>query len=597
MTATTLSSALADIDRNRLVFALRTAVVACIALALATLLGLDHPQWAAMTVWVVAQPTRGQWIEKSLSRIAGSLFGVTVGLLLVVGAGDNNAVLLAGLVVWIGACAYAGNLLRGQVSYVALLSGYSAAMIAMLDHGHPELVADLAFDRILTILLGAGCTMISGLLFTPWASVSPLDDRIATLSDDLETHVADIGTGKRDAARQHDLLHQMALIDEMLDTQLTGSPRAHARARQIRRLLTAAMNIVSRGPRAGQADSALVAALQDFRRLRTSLENAPDDSHQTHLPALIPHRDWIGARLAALRAAGSVAAAGLVWLITDIEIGPFMVMGTAIMTSLFSTFDNPARQMRWGMLGSAIGGASALAAFFLIMPLGDTAAARATLMMPFILIGPLLMANRRTMMAGMDYCMVLLLLLNPTHATGGPLTPMLAQAFAVLTGPAIAFLAFSFAFPVDTARRHGFLVRLILSDLREMALGGNRHLDQDTWRMRLYHRILRLVRWSAILGRQEPFATDSGMAALEVGETILAIRRKLDDGAITSGQRRMLDATLRRLSQLSTDPQRAAATLARTGDRLQRQGLTLAIDIGQTAGLIRANENFFRAAG
>ena len=62
MTALTAASRL-GFDPERLRFGLRTAAGACIALFAAYLLGLEHPQWAAMTVWASAQPVRGMLLE------------------------------------------------------------------------------------------------------------------------------------------------------------------------------------------------------------------------------------------------------------------------------------------------------------------------------------------------------------------------------------------------------------------------------------------------------------------------------------------------------------------------------------------------------
>ncbi|PRB82248.1 FUSC family protein [Pseudomonas sp. MYb185] len=35
------------------------ALASCLAMALAWSIGLEHPQWSAMTAWAVSQPVRG----------------------------------------------------------------------------------------------------------------------------------------------------------------------------------------------------------------------------------------------------------------------------------------------------------------------------------------------------------------------------------------------------------------------------------------------------------------------------------------------------------------------------------------------------------
>ncbi|WP_367176936.1 FUSC family protein [Donghicola sp.] len=48
----------------------------------ATALGVDHAFWAAMPVWVVAQPWRGVTMERALWRLVGTIVGGTAGLAL-----------------------------------------------------------------------------------------------------------------------------------------------------------------------------------------------------------------------------------------------------------------------------------------------------------------------------------------------------------------------------------------------------------------------------------------------------------------------------------------------------------------------------------
>src|SRR5690606_15824038 len=89
-------------DVARMEFGLRTALASCLALVVAWLMGLEHPQWAAMTVWAVSQPVRGMLVEKSLFRALGTLAGTLFGVVLVVTAGNNLPLLVFSLSLWIG---------------------------------------------------------------------------------------------------------------------------------------------------------------------------------------------------------------------------------------------------------------------------------------------------------------------------------------------------------------------------------------------------------------------------------------------------------------------------------------------------------------
>lgn len=76
-----------DLDISRLRFATRTALACCVAVLVAWMLGLEHPQWSGMTVWIASQPMRGNLIEKSFFRLAGTVSGTLVGVAIALLAG------------------------------------------------------------------------------------------------------------------------------------------------------------------------------------------------------------------------------------------------------------------------------------------------------------------------------------------------------------------------------------------------------------------------------------------------------------------------------------------------------------------------------
>lgn len=154
-------------DLSKFHLSLRTAVTACAALLIAWLLGLDHPQWSAMTVWVAAQPTRGQVSEKSVFRIAGTVSGTVAGVLLTLCSGGEPLLLAAGLSLWIALCAGIANAQRGFVAYGAVLAGYSASIVALADNVQSNSILSVGFDRPATILVGVLVALIVGLIFTP----------------------------------------------------------------------------------------------------------------------------------------------------------------------------------------------------------------------------------------------------------------------------------------------------------------------------------------------------------------------------------------------------------------------------------------------
>lgn len=92
-----------------LVIAARGTVAAVAALAVALLLKLECPYWAAMTALIVIQPTRGLLLEKSYYRLIGTAVGSVAGMMMLLSS-RSPAMLTILLALWLAACVGAGNL-------------------------------------------------------------------------------------------------------------------------------------------------------------------------------------------------------------------------------------------------------------------------------------------------------------------------------------------------------------------------------------------------------------------------------------------------------------------------------------------------------
>ena len=82
-------------------FAVRSALAAGLSLVIAMAMELDSPQWAPLTVWVVAQSSRGESLSKARWRIAGTLLGCCVAVGLIAAFPQSPALFFgAGLLDW-----------------------------------------------------------------------------------------------------------------------------------------------------------------------------------------------------------------------------------------------------------------------------------------------------------------------------------------------------------------------------------------------------------------------------------------------------------------------------------------------------------------
>ena len=627
-------------DIERLRFGLRTALASCLALVVAWSLGLEHPQWSAMTVWAASQPVRELMVEKSLYRMAGTLVGTAVGLLLLMVAGDSLPWLVIGLALWVGLCAGAGNALYSLLSYGALLSGYSAAMVALLGSADSLGTLALGADRLLTVLVGVVMALLVGLLFTPGARRSELEEQGRRCTTRvLHQLAAQLGSRRHPGAQApSDLLVDIALLEAQLEPSAAGSRRARHSARTQRTILaalTAALLWMRRRGRAGTASPAVeravhAAALAMDRAAplpevaghlqRAQALAGPDDPalaqvlerlgdallarqrfrdtgrarRQGNRPGLLRHRDWVHARHAMLRTTGVLLVVGLAWAATGWPAGAYVMLGTAVMVTLFSTLENPAWMMRHVLLWQAIAALLALTVRWLLWPLADAEWQLIALLAPFILVTVIPFAHRRTQNGTVDYVMVLLLLSQPTLPLVGTFSHSLAVALAVVAGPLLALIAFRLIFPTSARHRQRRLEAMMLNELEALARQGTPE-RAAVWEARLYHRVMQLVHWSHRRGDATQRVVDGSLAALTLGETLQALQHHGEQA--DAATRRRLAASLRRLGRLRQSPQEAAAALERLARTLAyRQQVALARQSRHTARLLRANQAFFQQA-
>ena len=637
MTHTALISKL-GFDPQRFGFAARTALGSCIALLLAWLLGLEHPQWSAMTVWAASQSVRGMLLEKSLFRMVGTAIGVVFGVWLVWVSGAEPLAMVIGLALWIGLCVAAGNVLRGFAAYGTLLSGYSASMVVLLNTAHPDQAMVQGVDRFLTVLIGVVVALLVGLLLTPKSAEDPIAGRVRRLLARTLLDMADyLETGKAVVAQeQREILSEMAVIDDALDPHGAGSLRSRRSARTLRAILMAQVSTLLwlRSPDAdgddkiaigtalrqaaqalraatahAEALSALTRAAQLSRRypalhevlvdlegtLRSRLEalNRLPESKPAHKPVIL-HRDWVGARHAGLRATGVMLLLGAIWVWTGWSGVPFMLLGTSIMISLFSTFDNPASTMPYIFVGQVAGALGALLCYWLVWPLATSALGMVFLTMPFIFLGIFVMAHRRTAPAAFDYNFVLLLLLQPVYPRVASLPGSLLNAVAVVMTPLVALVAYRYVFPTNARRRRDILVTMMVDELQDMAGNPDSATRQPVWRARLYHRLLRIVRWADKAGEPGLGDIDGSLVTLQLGRTVLRLHALRMQGDLTTQTGRRVDATLQRLQQIGQAPERALRALARLVLRMSTELPEDAALVRQAAEGLANNVDYFR---
>ncbi|MFA9219010.1 MAG: FUSC family protein [Sphingomonadaceae bacterium] len=141
-------------EGQRWTFVAKAMLAAFSALWLAFRLGLDSPNTAMTTTFILALPSSGMVLEKAFYRLLGTLVGCSAALLIVALFPQQPPLLFLALAAWVGLCTAGAALYRNQQSYSFVLSGYTACMIAIPAIDLPTGAFTLAVTRLTEVGLG-----------------------------------------------------------------------------------------------------------------------------------------------------------------------------------------------------------------------------------------------------------------------------------------------------------------------------------------------------------------------------------------------------------------------------------------------------------
>ncbi|KRB14137.1 fusaric acid resistance protein [Mesorhizobium sp. Root695] len=268
--------------RSDWIFSLRTVSAGLIALLVAYVLKLDHPQWAMMTVFIVAQPVAGMVLAKGFYRLLGTLVGgvAAIGITTVFGTGPW--VLVTVLAVWIGICTFVSSLLRNPEAYGAALAGYTAMIIGLPAFGQPHLVVDLAVARCAEIVLGIVCAGLTSRLILPKLASDAIVSRLKRCILDLATYAGGAFSGGDPATLSG--LHRKLVADTQTLGEMRAyarleapsfAPRAHPVRRTIGQLLSALSAARALHSHAAPKNAALIPVRSELQSLVSELATKP----------------------------------------------------------------------------------------------------------------------------------------------------------------------------------------------------------------------------------------------------------------------------------------------------------------------------------
>jgi uncharacterized membrane protein YccC len=169
---------------DRIDFALRQWLTAMLALYICFVLQLESPYWALLAVWIVAQPTPGMVLSKSIYFVCGTIIGATLGLVLIALFAQTPELFVLGLALLVAGCTVASNVLTNFRAYGTVLIGYTAGIVAAGSIDAPDQVFFIAVARATAVITGISCSILVTSVFAPYRSEAVAQEKLrAALKD------------------------------------------------------------------------------------------------------------------------------------------------------------------------------------------------------------------------------------------------------------------------------------------------------------------------------------------------------------------------------------------------------------------------------
>lgn len=178
--------------KGEMLYSLKCFIAAVLALYIASRLALPRPFWAMMTAYIVASPMAGAVRSKAVYRVGGTFLGCAMTLFMVPHLINSPELLSLALACWVGLCLYISLLDRTPRSYVFMLAGYTAALIAFPSVTDPLRLFDTALARVEEICIGILCASLVHTVILPQSMGKILLARIDKMRTDVQHWINDL---------------------------------------------------------------------------------------------------------------------------------------------------------------------------------------------------------------------------------------------------------------------------------------------------------------------------------------------------------------------------------------------------------------------
>src|SRR5712671_848229 len=245
-------------------FALRMWAAMMVALCAAFWLQLESASSAAVTVGVLALPTRGQAYQKVVYRVLATIVGVVASFVIAGLFPQSPGLFMIGFAGWLGLCVYVGGLFDGNRAYSAVLSGYTVALVAVTQIDSPKDIFSAGVNRGAAIVVGiAALALVSDIFAAPNVHTG-LSGKLTAAHQRVRAFARAILRGERaDPIQSAALLHEITALHPDITALAAESSGGGARGAAAR---SAAVALVAEVSAAGALAALPAATLPSLRR-------------------------------------------------------------------------------------------------------------------------------------------------------------------------------------------------------------------------------------------------------------------------------------------------------------------------------------------
>ncbi len=620
-------------------FCFRTWLAIVLALAVAFWLELSSADSAAVCVAILAQPLRGQAMSKAVYRMAATILGAAVAVVLCALFPQNRFLLLGGIGLWVAACTAAGTVTRDFRAYGAMLSGYTVAIVGVGVIDDPNNAFISAMSRIAVIAVGvAASTLVNDALRAPDAW-QRLTEGLRNQADAVQKLFEDALAGRPipDDMQCAVLANAILQLGGQANFARTELQDGALRAAGARSVIVALLEVLSdsraiaAAHRAGDLppdyaarveaartdDDALAALAADARtpaeaflvertRMAVAQRALIEDGMRSLATGKAPmrrvslatHADLYAALLNAARVLIAFSLAAGFCILSGLPDSTLLLINVSAMCALSSTNPNPT-SFAWGVvIGAPLAvGVGAVVTFFPLTH-GSDMVILAMSLLPPVFLGCVLSLIPRTGTIGFIMLVWMFIAISPSNPQSFDLGTFTENGLLLILSSFIVFLSMVFLLPASPRRRIFRLADAIALDLETGAEG-----DPATLVSRHYDRLAQAWSWMQkrpqTRARRAVFSRMTALAHL--GGAIARARRHL--ATIGPGDRLGGHAEAARQALAQHDPagMRAAATALLEGGHaapdVRDDAVGAASGLYGAAALLDANARMLRLTG